>query len=109
MNHQLDHDHVLSRIGQRFTRIAHITKACLRRKEVDLVNRLSRWIPGNGVIFDIGANFGYLSKEFARLHNRTCEVHAFEPVEYNYTILRRAVRRYSNIAHLGREGVLGAS
>lgn len=98
MAQKLNYENVLGRIGQRATRMAHIAKACWRRKRIARVSQLVNWIPANGVIFDIGANFGYYAKEFARMHNRSCQVHAFEPVRYNYTILRRAVRGCSNIA-----------
>ena len=48
------------------------------------------------MIFDIGAHFGYLSKEFCRLYNSSCEVYAFEPVEYTRSILRHVVGRLDN-------------
>jgi FkbM family methyltransferase len=58
--------------------------------------RLSKFIPEGGVIFDVGAHFGYLSKEFCRIHDGSCKVYCFEPVEYTYSILSRIMAAYPN-------------
>ena len=78
---------LLGSTGQRFSKLLHWAKARIRRKERDRVNSFARWIPAGGTIFDIGAHFGYFSKEFARLHGGSCKVYCFEPVSYSHSIL----------------------
>ncbi len=59
---------------------------------------LSRFIPHEGVILDVGAHFGYFTKEFACIHDGTCHVHAFEPMSYNLSILRIVTAGLGNVA-----------
>lgn len=59
--------------------------------EADLLDRLPRWIKRGMVVFDVGANLGYLSVGFARLVGPNGRVHAFEPLPMNIERLRSSV------------------
>ncbi len=104
---ELDSSRVLRSPSQRFARLMHRLKARYRRKERTKVDCLGALIPPGGVIFDVGANMGYLSKEFVRLHDHSCLVYCFEPLRYNYTILEKVVGRCSN-ARLARMALSNA-
>lgn len=58
---------------------------------------LSSFFEPSSVIFDVGAHFGYLSKEFCKVHHKTCSVHAFEPVQYTRSILTKVAGHYPNL------------
>lgn len=50
-------------------------------------------------IFDVGSNKGqFLSMIEAGLQGVSCHIHAFEPSQYTYSILRNQAKVYSNIA-----------
>lgn len=40
---------------------------------------------------------GYFSKEFSSIHHASCHVYCFEPVSYNYNILTKVMREFSNV------------
>lgn len=94
---QLDSNEIYNSLGQRLAKQIHLFKARTRHKERPRVEYLSRYIPHAGVILDVGAHFGYFSKEFARIHDGTCHVHAFEPMAYNLSILRIVTRHLDNV------------
>ncbi len=48
--------------------------------EPELTNLLSLFLRGNSVLFDVGANSGYVSLYASHLHQFTGEIHAFEPL-----------------------------
>ena len=96
-NRQMAGERVYGSMGQRIAKILHACKARLRSKERGRVQWLSQFIPANGVVLDIGAHFGYLTKEFARLHHGSCRVYAFEPLPYNFSILRAVTARLANV------------
>ncbi len=94
---ELPKEAVYSHWRQRFAWWLHYLKARQKPKERPRVRRLAGFIPEGGVIFDIGAHFGYLAKEFAVIHNGSCMVHCFEPVPYTRSILERVVDRFQNV------------
>ncbi|MFC1896118.1 FkbM family methyltransferase [Thermodesulfobacteriota bacterium] len=58
---------------------------------------MSSKIPANSVIFDVGANFGYFAKGLSSLDGRSCTLYCFEPISYNFRILKAAVASRENI------------
>jgi FkbM family methyltransferase len=88
---------VLSSPRQRWSTFLHQMKARFKRRHQTTVRQLLPYIPANGTIIDVGANFGYFAKEFARLHNRSCAVICFEPVTYNFGILKKSTGKIKNI------------
>ena len=96
-NRQVAGETVYGSLGQQFARVLHACKARLRHKERGRVQWLSQFLPAGGVVLDIGAHFGYLTKEFARLHHGTCRVYAFEPLPYNFGILCAVTSRFPNV------------
>jgi len=93
---ELSREHYYRHWRQRLAWLQHFLKARLKHKDRPTVDRLSKFIPSGGVIFDIGAHFGYLAKEFCRIHGGSCKVYCFEPVEYTYSILSRVMAGYPN-------------
>ncbi len=81
---------------QRLAKLQHYIKARFSNKEKSRVKLLSQFIPENSVVLDIGAQLGYLSKEFCRLHDGSCKVYSFEPVEYTFSILSKIMAAYPN-------------
>jgi FkbM family methyltransferase len=81
---------------QRFAWLQHYLKVRFKHKDRPIVSRLSKFIPVGGVVIDVGAHFGYLSKEFCRIHRSSCKVYCFEPVEYTFSILSRIMAAYPN-------------
>jgi FkbM family methyltransferase len=94
---QVNRDNVYRSPRQRLSWVQHFLKARFKSKEAPRVRALGRHIRAGDVILDVGAHFGYLTKEFAQLHGGACRVIAFEPVEYTRSILERVVRRFSNV------------
>lgn len=94
---QLDSDEIYQSLGQRIARQIHLYKALFRSKERPRVEWLSQFIPEGGVILDIGAHFGYFSKEFSRLHHGSCSIIAFEPMAYNAGILAVVTAKLPNV------------
>lgn len=86
---------------QRLTWCAHLFKACFRRHHRELVPVLSRLIPGDGVVIDIGGHAGQFAKLFAGLAPRG-HVFTIEPSHYALSILRPALRlnRLGNVTIL---------
>lgn len=93
---ELSREKIYRHWRQRFAWLGHFLKAYLKHKERPRVLRLANYIPAHAVIFDVGAHFGYLAKEFARIHNGTCRVYCFEPVSYTYSILERVMHKFAN-------------
>jgi FkbM family methyltransferase len=93
---ELSRDGIYNSYGQRIAWLSHFLKARFKCKERPRVQMLSQFFGPNSVVFDIGAHFGYLSKEFCRLYDASCQVHAFEPVEYTRSILRHVVGGLDN-------------
>lgn len=90
--------HNLRSFGQTMARLDHYYQARFRNRFGTLVGHLSRFIPPSGVVLDIGANHGKFTRNFARLHGRSCRVLAFEPLEYNYSLLRAVVGSMRNVS-----------
>ena len=57
----------------------------------DLVQRHAELFRG-GNILDIGANIGYTAMVFSRAIDPEYKVYAFEPEQFNYTLLQRSAR-----------------
>ena len=85
------------RIGQRIARFEQYFNARFRDKFDPVVRKLSPFIPPNAVIFDVGANHGRFAKALAKIHNESCSVFAFEPLEYNYTLAKSVLSGRKNV------------
>lgn len=94
---ELSRESVYSGWRQRLAWTAHFLKARFRRYQVEAVEQVIRYIPAGGVIFDVGAHFGYFAKEFCRIHAASCQVYCFEPVSYTHSILTRVVGKCPNV------------
>lgn len=75
-------------------------------KDVAQLRALRQHVPSGGVMFDVGASFGYYAISMARHLRQACVVHAFEPDD------KSAARLAANLAlnsihcvHLHRVGV----
>ena len=79
--------------------LAHLWKATTQQHHRALIPLLSRCVPRDGVVFDIGAHAGQFTKLFARFAVDG-RVYAVEPGSYARSILRVAVwsRRCGNVA-----------
>lgn len=84
-------------IGQRLARFEQYFNARFRNKFDPEVRKLSPFIPPNAVVFDVGANHGRYAKALAKIHNGSCRVFAFEPLEYNYTLARSVLSGFKNV------------
>ncbi|UCC56491.1 MAG: FkbM family methyltransferase [Gammaproteobacteria bacterium] len=93
---ELDKDRIYRSNGQRLARLIHLCKARFRHSQHDIVDWLGQFIPVHATIIDAGAQFGNFTKAFARLHGSTCTVHAFEPLPYNYAILKTVTAGLGN-------------
>lgn len=87
----------LHSLSQSIARLDHFYQAKFRNRFGPVVRALTPYIPRGGTILDIGANHGKFAKNFAALHDRSCKVWCFEPLEYNYTLLQTIVRPFSNV------------
>lgn len=94
---QLNSNRIYQSLGQRLARQIHLYKARFRPKEQQRVEWLSQFFPHSSVILDVGAHFGYFSKEFSRLHQSSCSVFAFEPMSYNADILEIVTAKLPNV------------
>jgi FkbM family methyltransferase len=87
---------------------AHFWKAATQQHHRELAPLIRRLVPGQGVVFDVGAHAGQFTKLFARTAS-SGHVYAFEPGSYARTILRSVVwlHRLDNVtivpAALGAE------
>ncbi len=84
----------LSRAG---ARVDHLYHALVRRRFARVVRALGAYTQPGCVILDVGANHGRFAKHLAALHAGDCTVFAFEPLEYNRSVLRLAVGRRHNV------------
>ncbi|MFI4897443.1 MAG: FkbM family methyltransferase [Phycisphaerales bacterium JB059] len=84
----------LSRFG---ARVDHLYHALVRRRFARIARVLGAYTTPGAVIMDIGANHGRFAKHLAALHGGDCTLYAFEPLEYNRTVLRLAVGRARNV------------
>lgn len=87
----------LRSLSQSIARLDHYYQARFRNRFGPTVAALSRFIPRAGHILDIGANHGKFARNFARLHDRSCTVWCFEPLEYNYTLLESVTSGFPNV------------
>lgn len=96
---KLDPERVYRSPIQRFAHFAQKlrTKYRTRSRDRDVVLFLGRFIPEQGVVFDVGAHTGSYTKAFARLHEGRVEVHAFEPLAYNFSILEDVAAGHPNV------------
>ncbi len=53
-------------------------------------------IPDDGIILDIGANIGLTAYHLAK-SKPNCKIKAFEPIESNYTVLKKHCSNFKNI------------
>lgn len=93
---ELSRTQAYTNLGQRFAWAIHYLKAKYRNKEQDKVSQLAPFIPYDGVIFDIGAHFGYFAKEFCTIHHGSCFVYCFEPLSYCFSVLLPIMGLYTN-------------
>jgi FkbM family methyltransferase len=79
--------------------LAHLWKATTQQHHRALAATISRLVPPDGVVFDVGAHAGQYTKLFARTASGG-RVFAFEPGSYARSILRAVVwlHRLSNVA-----------
>ena len=91
------HPSVGQRIGQRIARFEQYFNARFRNKFDPEVRKLSPFIPPNAVVFDVGANHGRFAKALAKIHDGSCSVFAFEPLEYNYTLAKSVLSGFKNV------------
>ena len=87
---------IRSSFKQKFAQYLHYFKAKYRNEKLSEINLLKRFIPSGAVIFDIGAEFGQYSKIFANIHNKSCTVYCFEPVDYTREVLIKVLKKYHN-------------
>lgn len=97
MSKQQDFDKVLRSPSQKIMYLIHFLKAKYKRREAERVRFLSQFIDPGSIVLDVGANFGYFTKEFAKIHKGSCTIHAFEPVTYSYNILQNVVGSKKNV------------
>lgn len=83
----------------RLTHGAHLFKAIFRQHHEELAPLLSRYVPKDGVVIDVGAHAGQFAKLFAKLAPQG-HVYAFEPGSYALSILTkvRVLRRLKNVS-----------
>lgn len=95
---ELSREKQYKRWRQRLAWVQHYLKAKLNDKEKDRVLLLTKQIKNQeaAVIFDVGAHFGYLAKEFCKLLGGQAKVYCFEPVEYTRSVLLRVMKPYAN-------------
>lgn len=67
----------------------------LDRKEKGFFHFI-KLIPNQGIILDIGANIGLTAYHLAK-SKPNCNIHAFEPIESNYTVLKKHCSAFKNI------------
>lgn len=91
---QLSREEIYNSWGQKLAWLIHFLKAKFRHKEKVL--SLSKYIPENSLIIDIGAHLGYFAKEFCSLHKGRCHVICFEPVTYTHSILTKVLHGFHN-------------
>jgi FkbM family methyltransferase len=94
---ELDKNRIYGMTGQRLARLIHLCKARFRNSQQDLVHWLGHFIPPQATIIDAGAQFGNFTKAFSRLHGSSCTVHTFEPLPYNYAILKTVTAGLGNV------------
>src|SRR4051812_16102275 len=87
----------LRSLSQTIARLDHFYQAKFRNRFGPVVRALTPYIKPGATILDIGANHGKFAKNFAALHNGSCTVWCFEPLEYNYTLLESIVRGRPNV------------
>jgi FkbM family methyltransferase len=96
---ELSREKIYGSWRQKLAWLQHFLKARFNSKERPRVLQLAAFIPPGGVIFDVGAHFGYLAKEFCQIHGNQCSVYCFEPVSYTHSILVKVMRNHAN-AHV---------
>lgn len=81
-------------LGQRlFTSSYFLYKRFLEDSSAGLVHRYPELIRG-GHVLDVGANIGYTACVFARGLDAGFLVYAFEPEQFNFTLLEKALERF---------------
>lgn len=83
---------------QRVNFLAHLWKAATQQHHREQLPLLRRYVPQDGVVFDIGGHAGQYMKLFARLAPQG-KVYSFEPASYARAILSRVakLRRLTNV------------
>jgi FkbM family methyltransferase len=93
---ELSREEIYGSWRQKLAWLQHFLKARFNDKEKPRVLQLSAFIPPGGIIFDVGAHFGYLAKEFCQIHGGQCAVYCFEPVSYTHSVLVKVMRNHAN-------------
>ena len=94
---ELNLEKQLNSPSQKFAKIIHYLKAKLRNEKKTEVRYLEKYIKPHSIIFDIGAQFGQYSKQFANLHDGSCKVFSFEPFNYSRDILNKVISSKKNV------------
>ncbi len=94
---ELDREEVYNRPRQRFAWYQHLLKARFKRPHKATVQAWLPYVKKQGIALDVGAHFGYIAKELAFLKTHDLTIHAFEPIEYCYTILQKISQRHLKI------------
>lgn len=76
---------------QSLTYAAHLVKALMRQRFLELRPLLKQHIPADAVVIDVGAHAGEFTKIFSALAPQG-QVYSFEPGSYARSILSRVVR-----------------
>ena len=78
--------------------LRHLSTACFEQHHQELAPVFRPYLPGDAVVFDVGAHAGQFSKLFAGLAPSGF-VYAFEPSPYTLSLLRRvlAFKRLRNV------------
>lgn len=88
----------MSILRSHMTFCAHLFKALTKQHHTELMPLFVKYVPKDGVVFDVGAHAGQFTKLFSRLvpHGN---VYAFEPGKYPLSIVKKvkALRRLNNV------------
>ncbi len=84
-------------------RLRLLWRLALHRKFKPLVKRLAPLIPPGSTVLDVGGNHGRFAAELALALGGSLTVHAFEPLAYNFAMLRLVAKRHRNVTahHFG--------
>jgi FkbM family methyltransferase len=107
-----DRDRAALGPGARMGWLAHVLKAATQQHHIEFRDAFRPHVPGDAVVFDVGAHAGQFSKLFAAMAPRG-RVFAFEPSGYARSVLEPALRwnraRNVEIVPLGLSDAEGVS
>jgi FkbM family methyltransferase len=84
-------------IGRSVMRCVHYFQARVGNRFAGQVRFLSRYIPAEAVVFDVGGNLGRFSRSLALRQEGRGMIYCFEPLPYNHSLARKALRRFKNV------------